>query len=194
MWAVPVMFCVYVSVSWLPLIDGVTRPGLSLPVIENVNTSRRRKSDQLVKTTLSAVADCGKLPASAAEKFRSGMLPNAPPKWNVGTPAMASTTCMPLPSTWPKTVKAPLGWAGLSSAVLSIRLMNHSLVAVFGPDLAMAMVPRVLEMPGSSGMGGSVRAWLVLRKAEWFGAQPPPGVTAARASAARAERWTVVVA
>src|SRR5262245_55700348 len=35
--AVPVVFCVYVSVSWLPLIEGVTSPELEFPVTENAS-------------------------------------------------------------------------------------------------------------------------------------------------------------
>ena len=62
---------------------------------------------------------------------------------------------MPLPTTRPNTVKPPLL---LSRSVLSSTLKNHWLVALLGsPEIfAIAIVPRVLEMPGSLTTGGSV--------------------------------------
>src|SRR6478609_9032591 len=93
----------------------------------------------------------------------SNVPPDAPSRSNLGNAAIASTTVMPLPTTRPKTVNPPFWQSnpfGQLPALLSLRLKNHSLVALFGPpfggppsagaaNFAIAIVPRKLETPNS---------------------------------------------
>src|SRR5438105_3785093 len=78
----------------------------------------------------------------------NGKLSNGEPALTICFAAIASTTCMPFPTTWPNTVNPPF-WLS-RFAELSARLKNHWLVALLGspPSLAMAIVPRRLERVG----------------------------------------------
>ncbi len=70
---------------------------------------------------------------------------------------MALTVVMVPSTTEPKTVKPPFCVSrSLGSPPLSARLMNHWLVALLGSPLtlAIAIVPVVLEIPGSFWMAG----------------------------------------
>ena len=97
-----------------------------------------------------------RLPPEKLSRGTSAKLPATVKKTVVVNRALiASTTSMPSSSTRPNTVKPP---STLSSELLLPALINHSLLALLTcpPTLAMAMVPRVLEMLNSFTMLGSV--------------------------------------